>query len=257
MVIEDDGAKDNQFWSNVAQFWCKKASDKSPVLGRLYHHLAVLARPYTLEQLSLYTRALTVLTPFESAKESIMTLFNPIINSRESNVRWSSSMEATFIQAHAIIFTRDLVDTSHRSEMTIEERKADEPFSYINKILAIFGQIGVFAAVANIAALFEYGKAKRRISTPINTKQPDPAFPKPTGESYDPLPEEFVMRGQLYSQCSFPETWFTDTTIGDDERSSEVPSMSQPRMDRLLWLGRRLASVCLPLPIKEILLMNS
>ena len=252
MAIEDDGAKDKEIWKNVTQFWYKKASEKTPCVGRLYHHLAILARPFTLEQLSLHTRALASIAPFESAQASVKTLFNPITNNRESIVRWSSPLEALFIQGHAINSTRDLVDTLYRSERTIEERKFDELFdmySYIVKTSPKFRQIGVFAAVANIAALFEYGKAKRRIPTPINTEQPDPAFPKPTRESYDPLPENLVMRGQLYSQCSFPETWFTDTRFGDDERSSEVPSMSQARADRFPWLSRRIASVCLPLPI--------
>ena len=189
MAIEDDEAKDNENWSNVARFWYDKASDKSPNVGRLYHHLAILARPFTLEQLSLYTRSLTCVTPFESAKGSIMTHFNPIINSRESTVHWSSSLEATFMQAYAIIFKRDLVDTLYRSGRTI----------------AMSGQIGVFVAVANVAALFRYGKAKRRILKPINTTQSDFAVPKPAGNFIGRLPEDFLMRGSLYY---LPGTWF-------------------------------------------------
>ena len=240
MAIEDDEPKDREIWSNVARFWHKKASDKSPSVGRLYHHLAILTRPFTLEQLSLYTRSLTYITPFESTKGSIFTLFNPLFNSRKSNVRRSSSFEVIFIRAHRILFTRDPVDALYRSERTI----------------AMFRQIGIFAAVANIAALFEYGKAKSRVLTLINTKRPDPAFPEPLEESCRPLLKDYVMHGQLYSQWSFLETWFTDTTVGDDEGSSEVPSVSQPWMDRLLWLGRPISSVCLSLPIKELLLIN-
>lgn len=226
MVIEDDEAKENHIWSNVAQFWYKKASDKSTDTGRLHHHLAIQARPSNLEQLSLYTRSLTCATPFENAKGIIITLFNPVINSRESHVHWSSSLEATCIQAHAISFTR-LVDSFYQFERTV----------------AMFGQIGVFAAVANVAALFEYGNAKRRIPTPINTKQLDSALPKPAENFIGRLPEEFLMRGSLYSQWYFPWTWFRVTSVGDHERSPETPSISQPWIDRLLWLGRSFSSL--------------
>ena len=241
MAIEDDEPKDREVWSNVARFRYNKAANKSPNIGRLYHHLTILTPPFTLEQLSLYTRSLTHVTPFESVKGSIITLFNPIVNSRESTVRWSSSLEATFIRAHAIIFKRDLVDASYQFERTV----------------AMFRQIGVFAAVANAAALFEFGKAKSRLLTLINTRLSDSAFPKPTENFIGRLPKEFLMRGSLYSQWYFPGTWFTVTTVGDHERSLEVPSISQPWIDRLLWLGRSFSSVCLLLPINELLLINA
>ena len=251
MAIEDDEPKCREVWSNVARFWYNKAADKSPNIGRLYHHLAILARPFTLKQLSLYTRSLTCVTPFESTKGSVMTLFNPILNGKKSANRRSSLFEPIFIRAYGILFTKGHDDPTDGFDEAIKELEANGLFdNYIVKVAARF------AAVSNIAALFEYGNANRRISAPVNTKQPDPAFPEPLEESCRPLPEDYVMRGQLYSQWYFPETWFTDTMVGDDERSSEVPLMSQPWMDRLLWLDRSLSSVCLSLPIKELLLIN-
>lgn len=89
----------------MARFWYGKAADKSPNIGRLYHHLAILARPYTLQQLSLYTRSLICIIPFESAKGSIRTLFNPILEGRESSYHRSSFMEIIFIKAHGLLFT--------------------------------------------------------------------------------------------------------------------------------------------------------
>lgn len=94
MAIEDEDLGDREVWSNVARFWYSKAADKSPNIGRLYHHLAILARPYTLQQLSYYTRSLTCVTPFESAKASMMTLFTPILNGKESAYHRSSSFES-------------------------------------------------------------------------------------------------------------------------------------------------------------------
>jgi len=105
MVIKDNDIRGREVWSGVARFWYGKAADKSPNIGRLYHHLAILARPYTLQQLSLYTRSLICIIPFESAKGSIRTLFNPILEGRESSYHRSSFMEIIFIKAHGLLFT--------------------------------------------------------------------------------------------------------------------------------------------------------
>ena len=370
MAIEDDEPKDREVWSNVARFWYNKAADKSPNIGRLYHHLAILARPFTLEQLSLYTRSLTCVTPFESAKGSIMTLFNPILNGKESATRRASSFETIFIRAHGILFTKGHADPSDGFDEAIKELEANGLFdNYIVKVAARFKEIGVFAAVSNIAALFEYGIAKHGVPKPIlrlaleaygsasqasqfgspkasdsqgnpqlarfgpsdlealmssssgrsldvialaskiafktlniclrrvhdpnvhplvhvylvflralvgvelamkciesyvpwngicsflnslttPSRVADPSFrsrdfPEPEEGPGRPLPEDFIMRGQLYCQLYFPEAWFTNAMIDDDERSLDLPSMAEPRGDRLFWLGHCIASVCL------------
>ena len=168
MAIEDDEPKDREVWSNVARFWYNKAADKSPNVGRLYHHLAILARPYTIEQLSLYLRSLTCVTPFESAKGSIMTLFNPILNGKESATRRSSSFETVFIKAHGSLFIKGPTDPSDQFDEAMKQLEGDEFFdNYINKTTTRFKEIGVFAAVANIAAMFEYGIAKQGVPKPI------------------------------------------------------------------------------------------
>ena len=52
-------------WYTYTRFWYSKAAGENPTIGRLYHHLAFLAQPFTLQQLSLYTKSLTCVTPFE------------------------------------------------------------------------------------------------------------------------------------------------------------------------------------------------
>ena len=105
MAIEYEEVGVEKVWRNIARFWYDRAADKTPTTGRIYHHLAILARPCSIEQLSLYTRALTCLTSFESARESIMTLFNPILHSQDSASRRSSSFDTVFIRAHGILYT--------------------------------------------------------------------------------------------------------------------------------------------------------
>ena len=374
MAIEDDDPRDREVWSGVARLWYSKAAYKSPNIGRLYHHLAILARPYTLQQLSFYLRSLTCIQPFESARGSIMTLINPVLENKESINQRSSSMERIFIKAHGILFTeRSLNEFFSAVRLLLNSLLENHIIKYASK----FKEQGVFAAISNIAALFEYGALKsnraprsilrlafeediasrsqssrnsqenpgerainvddpslgslqddvpvrrpedltseevrmssmrvssasyitfgtfsvalRRfddqnvfplvhvyfvfihslvnvekamvhlereipwdelcsflntLATPesITAKVLATGLPRPDEGVGRPLPEDFVMRGQLWSESYFPYSWFEEAMIDDDERSLELPSMAAPRAERILWLGLRIASVCL------------
>lgn len=52
MAIERTDLHDKEIWLNVARMWYNKAADHSPYVGRIQHHLAVLARPNILRQVS-------------------------------------------------------------------------------------------------------------------------------------------------------------------------------------------------------------
>lgn len=374
MAIENEDPRDRDVWSGVARFWYSKAADKSPNVGRLYHHLAILARPYTLQQLSYYTRSLTCVTPFESAKASIMTHFTPILNGKESAYHRASSLETVFIKAHGILFCGRSSEEFEKCLNQIKDHLLD---NFIGRITAKFKEQGVFIAIACIAALFEYGISRESGSsrsifrlafekvradqiekqklaslrlndeafdvgdqatrpssisdfatlTPsdmqssrilisqtsrlafsclsialsrVGDKNVFPlvhvyfvffwslaavekamayverdvpwtaicsflntmtkpytltsrvqavAFPKPAEGIGRPLPEDFLIRGQMYSQWYFPETWFRDAMIDDEERVLELPSMAESRVERILWLGFRLVSVGLILAL--------
>jgi len=69
----------------------------------------------------------------------------------------------------------------------------------------------------------------------------DQLFPKPAEGVGRPLPEDFVMRGQIWSEPYFPSSWFVAAAIDDEERVLELPSMAVPRVDRILGLGSSLA----------------
>lgn len=170
MAIEDDDIRDREVWSGVARFWYSKAADKTPDVGRLYHHLAILARSYTLQQLSLYARSLTCESPFESARGSIMTLFTPILNGKESAYHRSSSFETIFIKAHGMLFSgRSPVEFHSTVSQLIGGGILD---NYIGRVTAKFKEQGVFVAVANIAALLEYGGSVRQSGSPISILRP-------------------------------------------------------------------------------------
>ncbi|EXK25338.1 hypothetical protein FOQG_14661 [Fusarium oxysporum f. sp. raphani 54005] len=96
MAIEDDDTTDRELWTGLSRHWYCKASDRSPTTGRLYHHLAILARPNPLRQLYYYTKSLCVPIPFSSARESLTNVFNCAL---------SNSPDDTFIRAHKILFS--------------------------------------------------------------------------------------------------------------------------------------------------------
>jgi hypothetical protein len=68
MAIDDDDIRDREVWTQVARQWYLKASGQSPKTGRLYHHLAILARPNAQQQLFFYYKALSVPQPFVAAR---------------------------------------------------------------------------------------------------------------------------------------------------------------------------------------------
>ncbi len=391
MAIEYNEPRDREVWSNVARFWYHKASDRTPNVGRLYHHLGILASPYALLQLSLYARSLTSVIPFFSAKGSIMILFNPALHGEDNVQRRPSSIETLFIRAHATLFTGKQPEFPGQFNATIDEFEKGGLFEkYIIKAAARFKETGAYIAISNVAALFEYGYArdgrsrsrlriafenaqivKREAAKSLLAKSSDPVnlppsagpvtpdvdislrigpdgtkilifqpsrlasislgiclqrprdsnvyplvhvylvffwsliivqqacrwfeddmilatierdipwtgvctflntlaadpqamtskirredFPQPLKESGRPLPEDFIMRGQLFAQWYYPANWFTAAITDDDERSHDLPSMAQPRKERILWLGHRIASVCLPAILLRITLIR-
>ena len=187
MAIEDNGPRDREVWSNVAKYWYNKPSDNFR-MDRLYHHFAILARPYTSEQLSLYCRSLICVTPFESARGSILTLLNPVTGTI-SQCPKSIDMEILVIKAHGILFVyhhrplEDLKDVpkggttdahfNERKNRPIQRRKPSTVFT-----------------VSNSTTLFEFGalpctgeyrhplqRALEDMKTKLEEKMIEPALP--------------------------------------------------------------------------------
>ena len=153
MAIEDENPRDRETWAAVARSWYSKAADKNPIVGRLYHHLAILARPNALQQLYYYARSLTCVRPFPSARESILTLLDPILARSSEAYSYEPSVETRFIQAHGILFGK------HSPERFEEARLAfqSQLDNHIGRVTAKWKEQGAYIAVTNIAGLFEYG----------------------------------------------------------------------------------------------------
>ncbi len=60
-----------------------------------------------------------------------------------------------------------------------------------------------------------------------------PSFEAGTGLLF----EDFAVRGQVYTPKDYPKTSFSDGGVDDEEQSLELPSINEPRVERILWLG--------------------
>ncbi|EPE06809.1 telomerase-binding protein est1a [Ophiostoma piceae UAMH 11346] len=87
VAIEDDNQRVRDAWTQVSRRWYTLASDNPPGTGRLYHHLAILARPSIVTQFFYYSKSLCVLVPFVSTYDSIKTLLEPIIKGLPQRVQ--------------------------------------------------------------------------------------------------------------------------------------------------------------------------
>ncbi|KAF3939976.1 hypothetical protein ABW19_dt0200002 [Dactylella cylindrospora] len=174
MAIEEGDPRDREVWMNVSRFWYSKGTDRLPHVGRLYHHLAILARPNILQQLFFYCKALAVYQPFSAARESILTLFDPTAL-KEQDIEGNQSADATFVLLHSICFTfvnQDAFEMKKDEYLDLLEKK-------ISATKAKFKIPGVYMAICGVASLFQYnmkdGRMKMATSGKENRKATDEA----------------------------------------------------------------------------------
>jgi len=200
MAIEDDDIRDREVWTNVARSWYSKAADRGPTVGRLYHHIAILARPNVLQQLFFYCKSLTVAQPFASARESILSLFEPALSNKSTAGR-SQPVDVSFVTLHGIWFTHIDLD---RFDGVLDEYLSLLD-NHISRVGEKFNVEGCLVAVCNIAALYQYNSRTSKlrqawkegtVSIKEEEMEDSPALSigETTGGEYDsllpPLPHE-------------------------------------------------------------------
>ncbi|KAI9743392.1 MAG: hypothetical protein M1818_003239 [Claussenomyces sp. TS43310] len=158
MAIEDANVRDREVWTQVARQWYVKASNMSPATGRLYHHLAILARPNTLQQLYFYGKALSVPQPFVAAKDSVLTLFEPVLDSRRPSTR-SPLVITAYIKLHAIIFTRRQIDMFDTAKVEYSNM-LDNHIERVNKG---FLEQGYYFSISDCQALIGYSSSNNQL----------------------------------------------------------------------------------------------
>ncbi|KAF1967763.1 hypothetical protein BU23DRAFT_482364 [Bimuria novae-zelandiae CBS 107.79] len=191
MAIEDENPRDREIWAGVARSWYIKAADKNPAVGRLYHHLAILARPNVLRQLYYYARSLTCVRPFPSARESILTLLDPILGRPAESYSHDLPIDTSFIQAHGILFKKLSPERFEDARLAFQSQLDN----HIGRVTAKWKDQGTFIAVTNLAGLFDYGsddsilrlifilhKQTTRPSSLSSQSDEDSRSPSPVGE---------------------------------------------------------------------------
>ncbi|KAI8715184.1 EST1-DNA-bind domain-containing protein [Fusarium sp. LHS14.1] len=345
MAIEDNCIRDRETWTAVSRHWYSKASDKSPTTGRLYHHLAILAKPNALQQLSYYTKSICVSIPFPSARGSIMTLFGPVLNKSPNRL---PPIDAAFVRAHGILFSGK---SRERLQESMDEF-IEQLDSHIGRVTKRWLDAGYYIGISTGCSLLGYGVESNVLMRAISQKpeetdvamdgssieeaspeetdiamggssvveaSPDETFKqargfairiiemvmrrwgdtntlpflhtmlvfmnhmtrfpgaishiedifpwkltslmlnsllisceagykvhsdfrRPERELPRPLPEDFAMRGLIYSEDFFPSDWFKNDKIDEDEKYFELGSMVEERKDRILTLGCKIAA---------------
>ncbi|KAK6532708.1 hypothetical protein TWF281_006886 [Arthrobotrys megalospora] len=220
MAIEEGDPRDREVWMHVSRFWYSKGTDRQPHVGRLYHHLAILARPNILQQLFFYCKALAVAQPFSAARESILTLFDPTAL-KEQDIEGNQSADAVFVLLHSICFT--FVNQDAFAE------KKEEYLDLLDKKIGAaklkFKVPGVYIAICGVASLFQYnlkeGRMKMATTAQENQKatndaeaaykaalqsKPEPENllpPGPVIDGYDPKNALLVPLPELNPSVSF------------------------------------------------------
>jgi hypothetical protein len=272
MAIEDEDLRNREAWPGVARNWYNKAADKSPKIGRIQHHLAVLARPNALQQLFYYTRTLTCIQPFSNARESILTLFSPILEDHDAVIQGhrrpgilkgargsSDCSPSNGIRLGCSKGPRncsleencespaDSLSLISSTLRTVVQRIGDKNvLPHVHISLAFLFRVSLVPEVmrfvepysqwALLVALHTLGKPGVKYAR-VETD----TFPLPEN-AY--LPEDFAMRGQVWCQQYHPENFFgEDCPVDDEERFLEMPSMAVTRVERCLYLGIRLCAV--------------
>ena len=367
MAIEDEDVRDRETWAGVARFWYTKAADRSPGVGRLYHHLAILARPVVMQQLYLYCRSLTCVQPFQSARDSMATLFDPVMGSSDTSALPTSRIETLYLRAHSILclrtrfedfgitltgflelldshitrsgtkwreegayiaisaiaalfeygssesILRKLVDhgnsklhydthdldspkASPRSSPSLEASLEDleQPdtlsrmaFEYALKLLVLTTQLVlrrkgdengpidknvlpfvnlVLTFLNSLAAIqpFNFPFSEAYVDTVLNSmpwedlcvfvntlvrterfssQYENPDFLRPEKGDIGPLPDDYFVNGQVWTQSFYPQDWFKSDEVDDEERSIEYASTMSMRSERVQWNCCRLAEV--------------
>ena len=195
MAIEDDDIRDREVWTGVARHWYSKASDKAPTTGRLYHHLAILARPNALQQLFYYSKSLCVAVPFTSARESVLTLFDPVLNTENGQGQYRlPPLDTAFVKAHGLLFTNKEIGS--RFELAVSEFLGLLD-NQIGRVTRKFMEQGYHIAVANSVAMLGFASPDNILMRAISPPSKDDEDTQMEGTSTDDISLSFKSAQRL------------------------------------------------------------
>jgi len=153
MAIEDDDPRERDKWAGISQYWYRMAADRTPGVGRLYHHLAILARSEQFQQIYYYCRSFTCTQLFPSARESVLAVFEPIFNRSSNTSAPAPRIDTYYTKLHGMIFLRKQLEDFR----TVTNNFAEPLDNYIQQAGIKWREHGAWLAISNIGALFDHG----------------------------------------------------------------------------------------------------
>lgn len=158
MAVEEIDMRDREIWGGVARDWYSKTSNRNPDVGRLYHHLGILARPNAIQQAYYYCRALTCVQPFESAMESLSSLLSPLteVDPERAVIPYVDETDSMFLCLHAKMLASRSRHCGTQLHVAISTYRVWLD-TQIRRQAIKWKDHGVFIAVTNISACFGYG----------------------------------------------------------------------------------------------------
>ncbi|KAI2606638.1 hypothetical protein GGR54DRAFT_652322 [Hypoxylon sp. NC1633] len=156
MATQSDDKKALQRWHDISREEYTRALSENPTTGRIYHHLAILARPRTrvspdeefeatVSQFFYYTKSLVVKVPFFAARESLLTLIKPIVDRNEKEAEKPASVPQTD-KDHFLTAVSHLILASMEPETLRKNGYNDRRNEHVQAVYAALEKIKIGAS---------------------------------------------------------------------------------------------------------------
>lgn len=235
MAIEEDSLDTRDAWTKVSRHWYSMASGNAPNTGRLYHHLAIIARPFVITQMFYYVKSLCVLAPFASTRESITTVFDPVFKAPMQHLL---PVDVAFLRAHAILFKSGLQSTPELAPAVTT--LLDGLDAHIALSFRSWTNTGLYMASLNNCAFLNYGgddnvlvKLLRHSASQSATKDTHKAEPLAQG-SQTPV--------NLYMTEAVAPTSPQPVASSAKSRTDDDPAVADPKILQEFELVQQLVS---------------
>lgn len=151
--------EDKETWRTTARDWYAIGITEKPGEGRLHHHLALLCRDVRGQEgraLYHFAKSLTASHPFETARESVLPLFDSALQFQRSTPE-ATAMDL-FVRLHGMLFTKiQLDDFSPVMSRFMERLEEDASLDGVSRKACVTQVDWLLMGVVNLAALLQYG----------------------------------------------------------------------------------------------------
>jgi hypothetical protein len=154
LAIIDCDTRDQEDCRHLARYWFNRAADKTPGVGRIQHHLGIMARPDMIFELFHYTKSLISIHPFHNTNQSICEILFDRLENSARIVNDRNSLSVAFVNAHSVLFTKGSINQFIRFGNEFMSHLKND----IGRASAILVKYNVYIASSNYAAIFGYGQ---------------------------------------------------------------------------------------------------